>query len=133
MQTHAIDHVNILTDDLDATAGFYADVLGLTRADSPLNGRGMQGAWMRDAAGNAIVHLVLNDAAAKDYGTGHATGTPTGSIHHVAFRCDGFAEARAHIAALGLEHQVNDGILGLHQIVLKDPNAIRVELNFPEV
>ena len=131
MRTHAIDHVNILTDDLDATAGFYTAVLGLARGETPGNARGMQGAWMCDGDGRAIVHVVLRDPASA-YVAEHEIGIPTGAIHHVAFRCDGFAEARERVAGLGLEHRVNDGILGLRQIILKDPNAITVELNFPE-
>ena len=129
MHTEAIDHVNILTDDLDATARFYHEVLGLTRGVTPGAARGMQGAWMCDSDGRAIVHVVLRDPDAA-FGAGHVPGTPTGAIHHVAFRCTGFAEARERIAALGYAHRVNDGILGLSQIVLPDPNGITVELNF---
>lgn len=131
MSTRGIDHVNILTDDLDATVEFYAAVLGLTRGESPVAARGMQGAWLCDADGRAIVHVVLRDPGG-DYARGHQPGGRTGMFHHVAFRCDGFAEAQERIAALGLDHRVNDGILGLRQIILDDPSTIRVELNFPE-
>lgn len=129
MQVSAIDHVNIVTDDLDGTAGFYADVLGLTRGETPAAAMGMRGAWMSDAAGNALVHIAARETAR--YADGHQPGVPTGAIHHLAFRCAGFAETQEKLARLGVEHRVNDGRLGLRQIVLKDPNAINVELNFP--
>lgn len=131
MRTHGIDHVNILTDDLDATVGFYSALLGLARGESPAAAVGMSGAWMRDAEGRAIVHVVLRDPA-SDYSRGHVPGAPTGAVHHVAFRCEGFAAARERVAALQLDHRINDGRLGLRQIVVSDPNGIRVELNFPE-
>ena len=35
MQVEALDHVNIITDRLDLTADFYADLLGLERRDGP--------------------------------------------------------------------------------------------------
>ena len=33
MQVNALDHVNIITDQLDATATFYAQLLNLERRD----------------------------------------------------------------------------------------------------
>jgi len=131
MSTSGIDHVNILTDDLDATCAFYAAVLGLVRTESPAAVTGLTGAWLRDANGNALVHLVWRDPA-RSFGEGHEPGLSTNAIHHVAFRCTGFDAARARIAALGLECEVNEGRLGLRQIMVQDPNAINVEMNFPE-
>lgn len=130
MHVSAIDHVNILTDDLAATAAFYAAVLGLTQAERPHAVSGHVGAWMCDAQGRALVHLQWNDPA-RDFAP-HVPGAPTGSFHHVAFRCAGFAEARARLEARGIAHRVNDGLYGLRQIFVTDPNGISVELNFPE-
>ncbi len=129
MPVSAIDHINILTDDLDATISFYQTALELTRGEFPLEVRGIKGAWMLDAAGNALIHLIERGSMAG-YGEGHEPGLPTAAIHHVAFRCTGFAETQARLAALGLEHQVNDGMFGLRQIMIKDPNAINLEMNF---
>jgi catechol 2,3-dioxygenase-like lactoylglutathione lyase family enzyme len=130
MPTTALDHVNILTDDLEATIAFYEQVLELKCGESPGDAFGFKGAWLFDASGHPIVHLVWNDPA-RDYGKGRTPGSSTNAVHHVAFRCQGFVEAQARIAALGFEHRINDGIAGLRQIVLSDPNAITVEMNFP--
>ena len=35
MQVNALDHVNIITDNLDGTCTFYAELLGLDRRDAP--------------------------------------------------------------------------------------------------
>ena len=131
MTVSAIDHLNILTNDLEATAGFYETVLGLTRGESPAAKMGAQGAWMFDNSGHPLVHIVVKGSLGS-YGEEHQPGQPTNAIHHVAFRCAGFAAAKERISALGLEHQINDGTLGLRQITLKDPNAINVEMNFTD-
>lgn len=130
MQVSAIDHVNILTDDLEGTVRFYEEVLGFTRGETPGSAMGFKGAWMKDATGHPLLHLVWNDPD-REFGAGHIPGQPTGAIHHVALRCQGFAATRARLEAMGITHRVNDGMLGLRQIFLSDPNAISVELNFP--
>ncbi len=129
MSVSAIDHVNLLTDDLEATCRFYESVLELRRGESPSASRGVKGAWMFDTSDHPIIHIVVRGSLGS-YGEGHEPGLPTNAIHHVAFRCQDFAEARSRIEALGLEHQVNDGMFGLRQIMLKDPNAINIEMNF---
>ncbi len=130
MSTSAIDHVNILTDDLEATVAFYEAVLDLRRGESPATAMGMQGAWMLDQAGNALLHLIGNEPGLR-LAEGRVPGQSTNAVHHVAFRCDGFDAARARIADFGCAVQVNDGLYGLRQIVVTDPNAITVEMNFP--
>jgi Lactoylglutathione lyase and related lyases len=130
MPASGIDHVNILTDDLDATARFYEQVLGLTRTDNPAIGSASRGAWMRDAAGNAIIHLVWKDPATDRY-AGYEPGRPTNALHHVAFRCSDYAGTLAVLDAMAVPYRVSDREhLALRQVFLTDPNAINVELNF---
>ncbi|WP_369015638.1 VOC family protein, partial [Dactylosporangium matsuzakiense] len=43
MRINGIDHVNLLTDDLDASAAFYELVLGLARSDIPIDLGGLRG------------------------------------------------------------------------------------------
>ncbi len=129
MSASGLDHFNILTDDLDATVAFYEQALELTRGKSPVEGRGIDGAWMLDSTGHALVHLIGN-APGLWLGEGRTPGQSTNALHHVAFRCSGFAATLERLTALGLDYQVNDGAYGLRQIVLKDPNAVTVEMNF---
>ncbi|WP_156842348.1 VOC family protein [Novosphingobium aquimarinum] len=132
MQVSGIDHVNILTRDLDATARFYADVMGLARAENPAIKAGFQGAWMRDAAGNALVHLVWKDPETDHY-AGYEPGALTNAVHHVAFKCAGFEDMVQRLEGLEIEYRVNDlSHLGLRQIFLTDPNAVNLELNFAD-
>jgi len=132
MQVSGIDHVNILTRDLDATASFYERLLGLTRSDNTGIAPGARGAWMRDVSGAAIVHLMLKDPASDRY-EGYEPGRPTNALHHVAFRCEGFDAMRERLEAMGTEYRVNDRKYGaVRQIFLVDPNAVNLELNFAQ-
>ena len=130
MQVSGIDHVNILTDDLEKTARFYEDVLGLTRKENPAVRMGIAGYWMCDAAGDAVIHLVDRLSSAERY-EGYRPGEPTNAVHHVALRCRDFDETISKLDALGCEYRVNDlRHLGLRQIFVGDPNAVNLELNF---
>lgn len=132
MQISGIDHVNILTDDLEGTARFYETALGLSRAENPTIAKGIAGYWMRDGSGQAIVHLVDRLSAAGRYDD-YRPGQPTNALHHVAMRCEGFAQACAGLDALGIAYRTSDHPdLRLKQIFLADPNAVNLELNFRE-
>ena len=131
MAVAGLDHVNIIAADLDATVAFYGRVLGLTRdANSVIEKMGRRGAWMCDDSGHPIMHIQGYDAAlhkASDAGP----ETPTGAIDHVAFKCSGFATMLEHLAALGIDHKINDRQYGdLRQIFVTDPDKVRLELNY---
>lgn len=130
MPVSGVDHVNILTDALEATASFYEQVLGLTRSENPTISKGTAGYWMRDASGSAIVHIVDRTTAGNRYDA-YRPGQPTNALHHFALRCTGFAETVAKIEELGLAHRVAEHpAMGLRQVFLIDPNAVNLELNF---
>lgn len=130
MSISGINHVNILTEDLDGTAAFYERALGLVRTENPAIGMGGKGAWMRDAQGQAIVHLVWKDPAMERYAA-YVPGAPTNAVHHVAFNCTDFGGTLARLDAMGTTYRVNDlAHLGLRQVFLADPNAVNLELNF---
>jgi catechol 2,3-dioxygenase-like lactoylglutathione lyase family enzyme len=125
----ALDHFNIITPDLDGTADFYADVLGLLRRDGPPPLKPDQVQWMYDAADRAIVHINSLDCP-RAYDREVSPG-PTGAVHHIALRCDGFAAMKDKLDAKGLDHHVHEiPSVGLKQIFLHDPNDIVLELNF---
>lgn len=129
MQVNALDHVNIITADLDGTARFYADLLDLERRDAPppLTPRDAQ--WMCDAAGRAILHINSLDCP-RAFEREVAPG-PTGSIHHVALGCSGYDDMLARLDARGMDRQVNHiAAIGLRQIFTMDPNGVLLELNF---
>lgn len=127
MKVKALDHVNIITADLDGTARFYAELFGLERRDGPMAPH--HGQWMHDADGRAILHLNSLDCP-RAYDREVAEGA-TGAIHHVALNCAGHDEMLARLRARGLEFQTNlVGAIGLRQIFVADPNGVLLELNF---
>lgn len=130
MIVERLDHVNIITDRLDETARFYAELLDLEERDGPPPLRPEQVRWMYDSSGQAILHLNSTDCP-RMFERGVAPGAETGAIHHVALRCADFAEVKARLDACGADYRVNDvPSIGLKQIFTADPNNMLLELNF---
>jgi catechol 2,3-dioxygenase-like lactoylglutathione lyase family enzyme len=129
VKVNALDHVNIIAADLDATASFYAEVFELERRNAPAPLTESQAQWMFDGEGRAIFHINSVDcprAYERDVHPG-----PTGSIHHVALRCSGFADMTERLRIRGMDFQVNDlTSIKLRQIFTMDPNGVLLELNF---
>lgn len=129
MKVHALDHVNIITDDLDRSARFYEDLLNLERRDAPAPMTPQMAQWMFNEDGQAIMHLNSPDCP-RAYDREVARG-PSGSIHHVAFNCSGFDETVTRLEAIGMEWQTNTiDSIGLRQIFIMDPHEVLLELNF---
>ena len=129
MHVDALDHVNIITADVEGTARFYAEVFGLEPRDGPPPLTHENARWMYDAGGRAIVHINSVEAP-RTYDRAVRPG-PTWALHHVALRCSGFEELRAQLRKRGLDHQLNEvPAIGLKQIFVLDPNQVLLELNF---
>ncbi len=129
MRVEALDHVNVITADLEGSARFYAEVFGLEPRDGPPPLTHENARWMYDAAGRAVVHL-NSLACPRAYDRAVNPG-PTGALHHVALRCSGYEELRARLLERGLDHRINEvTAIGLKQIFVLDPNQVLLELNF---
>lgn len=130
MQVEALDHVNIITDDLDGTARFYEELLGLERRDAPPPLTPETATWMFDAEDRAIFHINSLDCI-RAYDREVTPGDLTGALHHVALRLKGYEEMKARLDARGADYQENlVEAIGLRQIFTADPNNVLLELNF---
>jgi len=129
MRVGALDHVNIITADLEGTVRFYAELLELEPRDGPPPLTHENARWMYDESGRAILHInTLECPRAYDR---EVRAGPTGALHHVALRCTGYVEVLARLERRGIGHQLNDvAAVGLRQIFLLDPNQVLLELNF---
>ncbi len=118
MAIEGLDHVTLLTGDLARSVAFYERALGLRSGERPPFG--FPGAWLY-LGEVPVVHLIG--------GRGAATGT--GAIDHVAFRAAGLETTRRRLAAEGIayEERTVPG-LGLHQVFVRDPDGVKIELNF---
>ena len=129
MKVNALDHVNIITADLDGTCDFYAELLSLERRDAPPPLTPQTAQWMYDDGGRPILHINSLDCI-RTYNRDVTTG-PTGSIHHVALNCSGYDDVMARLNARDMDHQVNIiEAIGLRQVFTQDPNGVLLELNF---
>ena len=119
MPITALNHVNIITDDLDATRKFYADVIGLIDGDRP--SFQFPGAWLY-IADEAVIHLV---------GVDDQPDEGTGTIDHVAFEANGINDMVAMLEGREIPFNVRD-VPGreIRQVFLHDPNGVKIELNF---
>ena len=129
MRVGALDHVNIITADLEGTVGFYTDLLELEPRDGPPPLTHQNARWMYDSSGRAILHInTLECPRAYDR---EVRDGPTGALHHVALRCSGYEEMRTRLTRRGIGHHLNDlAAVGLRQIFVLDPNQVLLELNF---
>jgi catechol 2,3-dioxygenase-like lactoylglutathione lyase family enzyme len=129
MTVEALDHINIVTADLDRAEHFYRDLLALESRPAPPPLTQATARWMYDTSGRAVLHLNGHDAPRlmdRDMAAG-----PTGALHHVAFRCVGYEALLARVAAMGLDHRCNEvPAAGLRQIFVADPEDVLLELNF---
>jgi catechol 2,3-dioxygenase-like lactoylglutathione lyase family enzyme len=133
MRVEKLDHVNIQTRDLDGTARFFADVLGLERRPPP----GLDPAtnlWMYDEHDRPIVHLSMPGTLLGGALLGESKDDVRaggGSVHHIAFDCSGYADFVARLVTLGVgygENHVTE--IDLRQVFIHEPNGVMVECNF---
>jgi catechol 2,3-dioxygenase-like lactoylglutathione lyase family enzyme len=127
MALEALEHYTINCADLEATRDFYRDVLGLTDGFRPK--LGFKGYWLY-AGEVPVVHLLGADGAAPE-NRGNEQGGDTGSLDHIAFRGKDAQTTIAKLKEHGLkfrENQIRE--ISLHQVFVKDPNGIVVEMNF---
>jgi catechol 2,3-dioxygenase-like lactoylglutathione lyase family enzyme len=129
MTVESLDHINVVTPDLDRAEAFYRDLLALETRPAPPPLTPATARWMHDSGGRAVLHLNALDVP-RLFDRDMAAG-PTGALHHVAFRYAGHADVLERISAMGLDHRRNEvPAAGLRQIFVSDPDGVLLELNF---
>jgi len=129
------DHYTLRSRDIDATARFYADVMGfrverLDAFDFPFR--------LLFLGDQAVVHLLgagpALDAFLGRHAPSHAEGgtRKTGNLEHMAFNGTGLADFVARLRKAGVpwvERTLAD--YGVHQLMFDDPDGVEIEVNFP--
>jgi catechol 2,3-dioxygenase-like lactoylglutathione lyase family enzyme len=124
MHLEGLDHVALAVRDVERTADWYVDVLGLERQHAqewkvPLFvGKGATG----------IALFPQDGTGSRKKSTGH------GDMLHLAFRTDnaGFTSAREELQNRGIEFRFEDHGIA-HSIYFEDPNGIELEITTYEV
>jgi lactoylglutathione lyase len=116
----AINHVSISATDLEESARFYEEVLGMERIATPIFETPVQ--WLR--VGDMQLHLFLDDS-------GQAPAR-----HHLGLTIDDFAGAYEAIRERTSDEwgsQLVELPSGQVQLYFRDPAGNLIELNWPDV
>lgn len=136
MAIDKLDHCAIRTNDLEGTKDFFVDVVGLTVGERPPVK--FPGYWLY-SGDTAVVHLFggSDDAGDEDELTKYLGAKDAESLHgsgavdHLAFRASGLAAMRERLdksQSRYVERTLPQ--FGLHQVFVKDPNGVMLELNY---
>jgi len=147
MEIKRIDHYSIRTTDVEASRRFYTEIIGL--AEGPRPEFKFPGLWLYNGKPPADL-----DHSNGNYGIVHVMGIDpddpqglidtvgyvdpetlkggTGSLDHIALSVTGRDSIVARLKKAGLKYfERSVPTLGLHQMFLKDPSGVMIELNFP--
>jgi len=130
MKLNALDHVNIITDDLTGTTRFFAELfdLDVRNGPEPLPPEHVQ--WLHDDSGRAIFHI-NSKKMQQAFPRETRSGPMTGAIHHVALDCSDHKAFVARLDSDGIDYRLNDiPSIHLKQLFFTEPNGVLLELNF---
>jgi catechol 2,3-dioxygenase-like lactoylglutathione lyase family enzyme len=132
MRIGGLEHVLVLSDDIDATRDFYCSVLGLSVGDRPP--LAFRGYWLyAPGAPGSCVHVAERSAyAAHAAGLGlvvPSQGVGGGPVDHVAFSAEDWDAVTAQLERCGVAYVLNTVPGGPRQAFVEDPNGVRVEIN----
>lgn len=137
--TH-LNHINIRTADMQASAHYYETVFDFKAVPIPGLAAAGQALWLTNHVGEPIIHLFSH----ADYPVSSAWPIPllgdesgkmvegrTGSIHHLALTCSGLQDVLQRMASAGAVFSVHERQnQNLTQVFTVDPHGILLELNF---
>lgn len=140
MQLERLGHYSIRTRDLESSLRFYTEVLGLRAGARP--SFDFPGHWLYlgdDESTLGLVHLVgvddQNPEGLMAYlgdRIGAASAEGSGALAHVAFFASGRTAWLQGLRARGISFSEREvPAMGLHQVFLRDPDSITIEMNFP--
>ena len=133
MPLEHLQHFLIQTTDLEGTANWYVDVLGMRRGPHPDFKFPVVWLYVGD---NDVLHLTEGGANVSDnrmqyLGQQSQATSGSGVVDHVAFRASGLRDMLTHLKGKGQSFQTRQvSNAGLFQIFILDPNGVKVELNF---
>lgn len=141
MDIQRIDHYSIRTLDLEASRKFYTEIMGFKVGPRPPFK--FPGLWIYNRepspGNNGIVHIIgvdLNDPQGLIDYLGdidvEKLRDGTGTLDHIAFVAAGRDEMVERCERHGVAFfERTIPTMGLHQVFIKDPSGVTIELNYP--
>jgi catechol 2,3-dioxygenase-like lactoylglutathione lyase family enzyme len=133
MPLNYMEHFLLRTEDIEATKDRYAKVLGFR--DGPGPDFKFPAYWLylgdRDVLHISTGGKNVSENRKKYFGQESETTRGSVLIDHIGFRTTGLEDVIAHLNKHGVEfkeRQFDDQ--GLRQLFLRDPNGVKIELNF---
>lgn len=116
----ALNHINLMTDNMDRLIRFYGDVIGFKPGYRPPFS--INGTWLY-LGENALIHLVETDKACRN---------DDPSVNHFAFSGKGLADFLEHLRTQDVPYNVLVAPeIDLRQVVMFDPDGNMFEVLFP--
>ena len=122
-----LDHLLVLTDDIDATRDFWCGALELSVGERPP--LEFPGYWLYDGAA-PCVH-VAERAAFEAHSEGVGIAATSGPVEHIAFRASDYERLVERLASGGVDAAQNT-VPGMRQVFVEDPNGVKIEINIKE-
>jgi catechol 2,3-dioxygenase-like lactoylglutathione lyase family enzyme len=131
MSITELEHILVLSDDIDATRDFYCTAVGLRVGERPP--MTFPGYWLY--AGTTPCLHVAERAMYRSHAT--ALGLPvsdeqsrSGTVDHIAFNASDYDAVTAQLSRAGVpvvHNTIPNG--GPRQVFFQDPNGVRIEIN----
>ncbi len=127
-QWRGVNHLALVTPDMDATVRFYHGVLGMPLVTTLMAGP-MRHYFFEIAPGNTVAFFEVADAETFDKGAGGPAPHPV-QLDHLSFNLadeDALAQLQSRIKAAGSEvtEIVDHGVM--KSVYFTDPNGIALE------
>jgi catechol 2,3-dioxygenase-like lactoylglutathione lyase family enzyme len=123
-----LDHLLVLTDDIDATRDFWCAALGLDAGERPP--LEFPGYWLYGAEG-PCVH-VAERAAYEAHSDRIGIPAVAGPVEHVAFDAPDYEALVARVEREGIDAAPNAVPGVMRQLFVRDPNGVKIEINVKE-
>ncbi|MBA3423881.1 MAG: VOC family protein [Rubrobacteraceae bacterium] len=126
LEVRHLDHIALTVTDVERSARWYEEVLGLERRHEEVWG----GRPLMVCAGETCLALFPPDGTISE----RASSRTTLSMRHFAFRVDreNFAAAQERLEELGISYTFEDHEI-CHSVYFPDPDGHRVELTTFEI
>ena len=126
-----VNHLALVTNDMDATTRFYAGVLGMPLVSTLMAGP-MRHYFFEIAPGNTVAFFEIPDAETFDKGAGGPAPHPI-QLDHLSFNLadeDALHQLRNRLKAAGSEvtDVVDHGMV--KSVYFTDPNGIALEASY---